>query len=185
MNKAIFGGVAIAALSVSAFALFGGGSSGLKPGENVTPFHPKHITGPLAGTDNCFPCTYQQRPQVQVWVNGDDLTNVTAIAKTLQKNISAHKGSEFKAMVVFVSNDAAKLAPALKEAAKNGAPDVAMSVISPKDEAVEAYKINLASDIKNTVIVYKNWKVDQTMVNFKANEKGIAALNGAIAKIAK
>jgi hypothetical protein len=185
MKKAIYGSVAIAALSVSAFALLGGANSGLKPGENVTPFHPKHITGPLAGSDKCFPCTYQQRPQVQVWVNGDDLTNVTAIAKNLQKNIVSHKGSEFKAMVVFVSNDAAKLAPALKEAAKNGAPDVAMSVISPKDEAVEAYKINLSPEVKNTVIVYKNWKVDQTMVNFKATDKGLEALNGAIAKIAK
>jgi hypothetical protein len=39
--------------------------------------------------------------------------------------------------------------------------------------------------VKNTVLVYKNWKVAQTMTNLKADEAGVKSLNAAIAKIAK
>ena len=64
----------------AAIAFSGTLNSGLGKGENVTPFHPKHIVGPLAGSSNCFPCTFQNRPQVQAWINGDDAKNVAKIA---------------------------------------------------------------------------------------------------------
>lgn len=77
MKKVLFSAVALAALAISAFAV----ESGLKKGESVSPFHPQHISGPLANSNKCFPCTFQQRPQVQVWVNGDNKANVTALLR--------------------------------------------------------------------------------------------------------
>ncbi|MFX8641089.1 hypothetical protein ABTM21_19720, partial [Acinetobacter baumannii] len=84
---------AAAAVSVVAFAV-SSVSSGLQPGERVVPFHPSHLVGPLAGTNNCFPCTFQNRPQVQVWVNGEDKASVVAFAKTLSKAMETHKDKE-------------------------------------------------------------------------------------------
>jgi hypothetical protein len=43
--------LAATALATAGFAL----DSGLNPGEMVTPFHPRHVTGPHKGTDACPP----------------------------------------------------------------------------------------------------------------------------------
>lgn len=172
------------ALSAVAFA---GPNSGLKPGEAITPFHPTHVAGPLAGSTDCFPCTFQNRPQVQVWVNGDDSANVGKIVSTLNKAMEANKAKEFKAMVVI-------LAPAGKKGAyvsmvkgmiSNLKQPTAVSVLEKNEDAVSAYKINTSAEVKNTVLVYKNWKVAETMTNLKADEAGVKSLNAAIAKIAK
>lgn len=172
----------LAVVAAAAFAL--GATSGLDKGENVTPFHPKHIAGPLANSTNCFPCTFQNRPQVQVWVNGDDHKNVAAIAKTV--NAAMEKNKEFKGLVVFVTSkeNASQMETHLKEAAKM--PElskIGMAIIDKNDKAVQAYKINLSSDIKNTVFVYKNWTVEQKFVNLKGDEKGLSALGKAISSV--
>lgn len=177
--------VATAAFAV--FALAGGLNSGLKAGENVVPFHPKHLSGPLANSDRCFPCTFQQRPQVQVWVNGDDMNNVAAIAKALDKAMSTYSAKEFKALVVFVTNpqNAAKVTELVKAASqKPGLRQVGMAVIDQNNQAVSDYRINLSSQVKNTVFVYKNWKVAKSFVNLTGDAKGLEALNGAISGIA-
>jgi hypothetical protein len=172
----------LAAVAVLAAPL----SSGLKPGENVTPFHPKHLAGPLAGTTNCFPCTFQQRPQVQVWVNGDSTKNVNALATTLSKAMKSYSAQEFKGLVVFLTTPqtASKVEATVKETAKNpSVSGVDLAVIDTKNEAIEAYNINTTTDVKNTVIVYKNWKVANTFVNLTATDT--AKLESAIAGIAK
>ncbi len=176
---AISAAVVLPALALNA-------NSGLKPGENVTPFHPSHVSGPLANTTNCFPCTFQNRPQVQVWVNGDDMANVLEIAKVLDSSMSTYKKSEFKGLVVVVADKAhqGKISEALKAAAKKpGLSQVGMAVIDKENEAVGNYKINLDSSVKNTVFVYKNWKVTNSFVNLKAAQTG--DLKAAIAKIAE
>lgn len=173
-------------LAVAAIAL--GGNSGLKAGENVTPFHPKHIVGPLANTDACFPCKFQNRPQVQVWINGDDAKNVTAIARALDARMVANTKEEFKALIVLVSNgkndeELAKMAKTI--ANDNKLTKVAIAVIDPKNAAVSAYKINTGSDVKNTVLAYRDWKVRTNIVNLKADRAGLNALNTAIDGVIK
>ncbi len=175
-----------AAIALPALAV--GVNSGLKPGQLVTPFHPKHLAGPLAGSARCFPCTFQNRPQVQVWVNGDNTKNVLPIASTLSKAMKAHSGKEFKALVVFLTTPqtAAKTEALVKEAAKNPTTaGVGMALLDTKDEAVLNYKINTGADVKNTVFVYKDWKVQNTFVNLTANDKGLGDLNKAIENVAK
>ncbi|MBX3111980.1 MAG: hypothetical protein KF857_08220 [Fimbriimonadaceae bacterium] len=180
---------AVAATAALAYAMTGGNAgTGLKPGERVTPFNPSHIVGPLAGTSNCFPCTMQWRPQVQVWVNNDSPENVLAIEKTLQKAMDENKKAEFKALVVYVApkSEHAKLAKTIKAGAeKAGTTSIGIAIIDPSDDALDAYKISTAKDAKNTVYVYKNWVVKETMNNFKADEKGLASLNAAIKTIVK
>lgn len=179
MKKALYASLfASAAVAAMAFAV----DSGLKPGENVTPFHPTHVSGPLAKTDKCFPCTFQNRPQVQVWVNGDDMDNVASIAKTLNTAMGSNK--DFKGLVVFLTDGAnkSKLNEKIaKAAATPGLGEVGMALLDKSDESVKKYKINL--EAKNTVFVYKNWKVEQKFVDLKGDEKGIAKLNEAIKSV--
>lgn len=174
--------------ALAAMALAKGVGSGLGKGEDVSPFHPNHFAGPLANTTNCFPCTFQNRPQVQVWVNGDSPQNVAKIAETLGAAMKANAKAEFKALIVFVA-DGAKAekakADGLALAKKQGLTGLAMATISPSNEAIRAYKINTAADVKNTVIVYRNWKVQDKMVNLQANAAGLKALDGAIANVVK
>lgn len=184
IKKAALGLLLGAAIAGPAFAMFGT-KSGLEPGENVTPFHPRHISGPLANTTNCFPCTFQARPQVQVWVTNDDLKSVSTIASNLQKAMDANKAKEFKALVVLVAKNEAqadKLEAGIKEIVKEtGAKSVGMAVIDEKDEALKAYKINPSA--KNTVFAYREWKVKETLVDLKADDAGLKKLDGAIAKV--
>lgn len=185
MKRIAILGATIAALAIPALAAL---NSGLKPGQQVTPFHPKHIVGPLAGTDKCFPCTFGNRPQVQVWVNNDDPKNVVALARNLSKAMGTYKGKDFKALVVFVTTPAtvAKAEATIREAAKSPeVAGVAMAVIDTKNEAIANYNINTSADVKNTVFAYKDWTVANTFVNLQADDKGLGTLNGAIAKVAK
>ena len=179
----VFLGTAFAALAMAK-----GLPSGLSKGESVSPFHPNHFAGPLANSTNCFPCTFQNRPQVQVWVNGDSPQNVAKIARTLGAAMKANGKAEFKALIVFIGEGArAERAKAegLALVKKSGLTGLAMATISPKDEGVTAYKINTDPSVKNTVLVYKDWKVQSTMVNLHANEVGLRALDRAISSVVK
>lgn len=185
MKKSFWVGIVAAALAVTAFA--GGSSSGLKPGESVTPFHPKHLAGPLAGTTNCFPCTFQNRPQVQIWVNGDSPENVAKLAKALDDAMGKYQGKEFKALVVILTdgNDS-KAADMVKGLVKDkGLNRVGIALGDKNAEFVKDYKINIGKEIKNTVITYKNWTVAKNIVNLSTDATGLGALHAAIAEVVK
>jgi predicted lipid-binding transport protein (Tim44 family) len=159
-------------------------NSGLDKGESVSPFHPKHVAGPLKGGDACFPCTYQNRPQVQAWVTNGDQKSIVAFAKTLDAAMSKYAKNDFKAMVVIVAPDAMhkmieESAPMMAKSFKN----VDISYLSPSNPAVKAYKINTKAE--NTIFAYKDWKVENKMVNLKADEKGLADLDKAVAMLVK
>ncbi|MBC8104209.1 MAG: hypothetical protein H7Z41_16665 [Cytophagales bacterium] len=176
--------IAATALVIPAFAA--PLSSGLATGQSVSPFHPKHVSGPLKGTTECFPCTFENRPQVQAWINADDSKNVLPIAKSLGKAMKTYQGKEFKALVVFLTTpeNAAKTEAAVRAAAKTpGTEGVGMAVLRTDDAAVSNYKVNTASGVKNTVFVYRNWKVADKFVNLKADAAGLKTLNQSIAKV--
>lgn len=186
IKKFVGAAVLVAAVSVTAFAL-NSVDSGLKVGDFVSAFHPTHVAGPFKGTDTCLPCTYGKMPQVQVWVNGDDEKNVEAIAKLLEKRTGEWKKSNLKTLVIFVTDGANKAATAKKiEAiAPRVGNNVAMAHIDKGNEAIEQYAINTAATVKNTILVYKDMKVQTKFVNLKADEKGLGELNTAINGITK
>lgn len=181
MKKSVLG-ITIAAVGIAALAA-AAPTSGLKAGEGVAPFHPSHVVGPLANSDKCFPCTFQNRPQVQVWVNGDSMDNVTKIAKNLEAAVEANKSKEFKAMIVMLapkSDWAGMKSKIAKMASDNKIDDVAISMLDPKDSAVSDYKFNTSKEVKNTVFFYKNWKVTKTHVNFVADAAGLKAFKASL-----
>jgi hypothetical protein len=183
MNKFALG-LAVGALSIAALA--SAAKSGLKPGEGVAAFHPKHVVGPLANSTSCFPCTYKNAPQVQVFVNNDDMDNVVKIAKGLEAKVEANKGKGFRAMIIMVAPESkwASMSAKIKTMAKeNKIDDLAISLLDPSNSALKDYKISLAADVKNTVLVYRNWKVEKNHVNLKGDEAGMKALNASVATI--
>ena len=184
MKKAL--SVALMASSLSAAVM--AADSGLKVGEMVSAFHPKHVAGPHKGTDACPPCTYGNLPMVQVWVNGDDIDNVLEISKSLEKAVEAKKRSQFKAFVIVLTDKAhsKQTATALEAAAsKAGFDDLAVAYLQKDDHAIKDYKVNTTADVKNTVFVYKDRTVKAKFVNLKGNKAGLTSLNTAIDKIAK
>jgi hypothetical protein len=181
MNKAIFISTGAIGLTMVATAFT---NSGLDKGERVSPFHPKHVAGALKGTDSCFPCTYQNRPQVQAWVTNGDQKTIMAFAKTLDDAMGKYTKNEFKGMVVILATkDQGKMieehAPAINKMFKH----VSVSYLTADNEAVKNYKINTGA--KNTVFVYKNWEVKDKFVDLSADEKGLTALNTAIGSVVK
>lgn len=176
--------IGLAAASVAAFAV--GANSGLNVGETVSAFHPTHVAGPHKGTKACPPCTYGMLPQVQVWLNNDSPENAAAIAKTLQGTMEAHKDSKLKTFMIFVapgSDTDAKNIQAVAAKAKTS--DVALAWLPKNDEAVEAYKINTSSEVKNTILLYRDREVKAKFVNLKADEAGLAKLKEAIGGLAR
>jgi hypothetical protein len=181
VNK-IFG-TALMGAAFALTALASGPDSGLNVGEGVTPFNPKHVTGPNKGSNACPPCTYGARPQVQVWVNGDNMRNVVDIAKLLNDSVKEMKASELKAFVIFLvdKEKAGELEAMLPKLAERiGVYDIALATLPKDNNAVGNYKVNVSGDVKNTVFVYRDKKVVAKYVNLKADEKGLAALSGSI-----
>jgi hypothetical protein len=165
-------------------AIAGRAESGLKVGETVTPFHPTHITGPLKGTTNCPPCTFGARPQVQVWVNADNMMNVVHIARLLEKQVQANAKSELKAFVILLTDKPEETGTFLKALAERiGAKEVGLAYLKNDDQAVRNYKVNPGADVKNTIFVYKNKTVSDKFVNLKADEKGLGDLSAAISRV--
>lgn len=182
MKNALLGTVAVLALALPAFA--SAPDSGLKVGEMVSAFHPTHVGGPDKGTDTCPPCKYGNRPAVQVWHNHDDEENLVATIKHLDAKVGSSK-SELKAFAIRVAFCDGCAGETSTLAQKVGDVKVGIAHVNASDKAIEDYKYNIDREVKNTVFVYKNRKVVEKFVNFKADKAGLAKLDAAIAKIEK
>ena len=161
--------------------------SGLRPGESVTAFTPTHVTGADAGTKTCPVCKYGKTPAVQVWVNGDSMENVAKIADVLEASIKMEGTDKLKAFVIYikpVSMSEGDMTSQLKMVAdKCHLSNLALAYVDgPKAEPVGQYKINTSDAVKNTILVYHDMKVSNNFVNFKANDKGVKSLKGALMK---
>jgi protocatechuate 3,4-dioxygenase beta subunit len=181
IHKALLGFAV--AVPLVAFAA-GGAKSGLAVGDMVSAFSPTHVTGPDAGTQTCPVCKYGKTPAVQVWVNGDKMENVAKIADTLEASIKMEGSTKLKGFIIYIKpagESSEKLAGQLKMVAdKCHLTNVGLLYVDSKDESVGQYKINTASSVKNTVLVYHDMKVSANFVNLKADEAGIKSLKGAM-----
>lgn len=188
-TRFIFATAAAVLVALPVLAMKGGMESGLKPGETVIPFHPDHISGPLAGTTNCFPCTYGNRPAAQAWVHNEDPKVVAKIIHELQEGIDNNKAKEFKGMLVMVVDTEGGKAAAKKAlmaaVSESKSTDVAVAIVTKEHSAVKDYKINLDPTVKNTVLFYKNRKIENTLVNIKANGEGCTGMCEHVAALLK
>ncbi len=125
-------------------------------------------------------------PQIQVWINNDDSANIEKLVKTLNDAVIANKAKYLKAFFIFVDPTGKKIEPRLAAIAKKtNSNDVALAYLSPKDDAVKAYKVNLDPSIKNTVMLYRDRTVTFKKANLVADEKGLADLKSAIKALVK
>jgi hypothetical protein len=160
--------------------------SGLAVGEAVTPFHPTHVAGPHKGTDACPPCTYGDKPQVQIWTNHEEDDATLAFAKVLDEasKASAKGFRGFIVNVAFCDGCVSKLDKVAAKMAEAKIEGTALAYVRGTNEAINSYKINIVdSEVKNTVLVYSGKKVTAKFVNLKADEAGLAALKTAIKAI--
>ncbi len=158
-------------------------SSGLKPGEYVSPFHPQHLSGPDKGTDTCPPCKYGNLPAVQVWVNKEDAKTTAAITEAVNQEVAKSK-KNLKGFVLHVIKDKDSKAlaeSAAKKAEADGLVKVAIATVEPSNEAIANYKISLKPEVRNTVLVYSKRKIVASMVNLKGTTQDLGRLRQALA----
>jgi len=151
--------------------------SGLKLGEFMPAYEPAHVSGPDKGTNTCPVCKYGTLPAVQVWVNGDDESNVKSVLSSLETRVAQSK-HKLKAFVILMSGSDTD---ALKSKWQGQSQKVAIAVIGKDSEAAKNYEVNLAA--KNTVFVYRDMKLKSKFVDLKADKAGLKALNAAINKV--
>ncbi|MFI5385455.1 MAG: hypothetical protein ACHQ50_04965 [Fimbriimonadales bacterium] len=125
-------------------------------------------------------------PQVQVWINNDDPTNVDKLTKSLDEAILVNKNARFMAFVIFVTDGGKLIEPLLTSIeARTGAHNIALAYLGTKNYGVSDYKVNLAPEVKNTIMVYRDKRIVAKEVNLLADDKGLATLKADIAKITK
>lgn len=187
------GAVAVAALAAALTPVIAnpaGLRSGVEKGAALPAYHPVHVTGPDKNTQTCPVCKYPRNPAVQAWINTDNEKNVEALIGALEKASKKHADKNFKAFVVFM-NPNREAAETLKGrlakiGEKHKLEHVALTFLpGPDDAAVKGYGINTDAKVRNTIFVYRNRTVDAKMVNFDADDKGIAALHDAIKQVAQ
>lgn len=183
MNKMIPALGALIAVAIPAIAA-SPVDSGLKVGEMVTPYHPKHVAGPDKGTTNCPPCTYGNRPAVQAWFNMDEKTEtILAITKHLSGAVDKYEASEFKAFSIMLTKCEKCVEATTSIGGKLGFDNVGFAYVDLKDEAIGNYKINTTKEVMNTILVYKDKKVVAKFVNLGTDAKSMSKLDEAIASI--
>lgn len=180
----------LGSLTLAAMALAGpeAPTSGVGKGAALPAYNPSHVTGPDKGTSTCPVCKYPRNPAVQVWINNDDEKNVVALASELEKIAKANASAKFKAFVVYLNPDR-ESADRISARLQNLGNKLKLEQVSlvylpgPDHPAVKGYGINVDPSVRNTVFVYKERTVESKFVNLKADEKGLAALREAVAKV--
>ena len=110
-------------------------ASGLRPGEQVEPWNPIHVTGPDRGTNLCPLCTYLEKPVVVVFAR--DTTNTAELATRLEPIARKHRAAGLRVVVavVDIGPDRAKvLAADLKVA------DISLCYLTPKSVSIATKK---------------------------------------------
>jgi len=184
--------VSICCLSIALTALAAEAlDSGLKVGENAPAFDPTHVSGPDRGTSTCPMCKYGQGQGVMIWLNTDDLTDATAMAKRLEHEIQAKGLDKMRAFIVYM-NPSGKLEQDVKTILADftkaaGLKNVAVTYVpNPTDkETAGLYKINPDSTVKNTVLVYHKRTVVEKYVNMPATDAEMDRVVATIDRAAK
>ncbi|MFQ3667580.1 MAG: hypothetical protein SNJ74_06645 [Fimbriimonadaceae bacterium] len=180
-------GIALVSCLAAVGAAFAQPASGLDVGEQISSFHPQHVTGPFKGTDTCPPCVNGDRPQAIVFVNGDSRANIVALARALDRAMQTHARRQFRAYVVVIS-DAAGMdrnrQMLTNIAREHNLQRVGLALLDRNSDTIREYRLNLASNVRNTVFVYHKWDVKAKFVNLEGNQAGTNRLMAAIRRIA-
>lgn len=116
---------------------------------------------------------------MQVWTNGDEMSNVVEISKFLNGRVASSK-TEFRAFIINLTKAEADVEWTKKLAAESAADKIGTTHLSTTDPGVKNYKVSTDPEVKNTVFVYARRKVAAKFVNFKADKESLAKLGEAI-----
>ncbi len=116
-------------------------------------------------------------------MNGEDEATAVKVAQFLDKRVKSSK-AELKAFVIVLDTGQGK-SQAVKLTAAAKSPSVGIAYIKYGEAGSDEYKINTSKEVKNTVFVYKNIRLVEKYVNFKADEAGMKKLAAAVDKIDK
>jgi hypothetical protein len=140
-------------------------AEGLEPGEPVTGYQPKHVSGEHKGTRECPPCKYGKGPLIQMFIHGETLENTQAFSTKLD---AALKANEKLRGFVIVTDEQLKLEME-KWAAEWKLEKVALCYLpfSIKSTTLREYNISAA---KNVIVVSNAKKVIQSFENAKPDD---------------
>jgi hypothetical protein len=165
--------LAIAVLSLASWSMADDVKSGLKVGEGVGPFDVTKLAGAendgvKIGTQLCYRCKNNTRPQVMVFTRSSD-EKVIAFVKKLDAELAKNSDKQLRAFVNYLgeSKDAASDA-AKKLAATTKAENVPFVVPNEFENGPEDYGLNAKAEV--TVLVAKEGKVTANHAFAKAKD---------------
>jgi hypothetical protein len=129
--------------------------SGPQPGQKVPgPFHPRHITGPDAGSQECLYCKNGANPVVMIFAR-EVSAPLISLLKQIDAVTAAHQDCKMGSFVVFLSDDPG-LPATLKQIAEQ---EHVRTTILCTGTPAGPVKYQIAGDADVTVILYTHHTV--------------------------
>ena len=140
--------------------------SGRQPGEKVSQFYVRAVTGPLAHKSVCYVCRNGDRPVVMVFFRRTS-PRLQKLLAGVDKLVDGHRAAGLRSFGVLVTDEAKDAVAQLQTLAFDGRLALPLAVGSRQLEVENAQ--NLAAEAEITVVCYRECKVVSSLA-FRANE---------------
>lgn len=154
--------------------------SGCQAGETTLPFQVADITGPNKGQQLCYVWANRNRPSVLIF-SKELNEGLTSLVKKIDVFVKENQEKEMAAFVVFLEEDRAKLEPKLKELAEKEQLLIPLTFAIDGAKGPKAYKLH--QDVKTTVLVYKEKKVNANFALQKVEKEDVEKILAAAKKM--
>lgn len=151
-------------------------NSGPTIGESAPAIDPTHVWGLDKGTNACPMCKYGYGQGVMIWVNTDRLTQLVPLARQLETDLMIKRKNEGRVFFIYMNPNrrkASEVESLLTDFAQRAQLDqVAVLYIPDPQDLTTAglYRINPDKSVLTTVIIYKNRRVFDKLVNVSGND---------------
>lgn len=150
--------------------------SGLSVGEYCPAFDPHFVSGPDKDKKKCPMCSYGSGQGVLMFWNSRDLTQMWTLLQKLDNEIAA-KGFDKLRVFSIYTNTARTNVNVVEHWLEDSAMQhkvqhcaVAFMPSSTKPEAIEDYRLNPNTEIRNTIFIYRKRKVIDKFVNYESDD---------------
>ncbi len=150
--------------------------SGLRIGDLVEPWTPVHVAGPDKGKKACPICTYPEHPAVVIFANDGEAT--TKLLSEMEGFLAEPEQKELKIFFVIIDADEPRLNEIASAASISRTALCHLTPMSAK-KVLADYKVDPSK--ANTVMVYRNFKVNANFNNLDATD--LAKFKNAVAEV--
>ena len=151
--------------------------SGCQVGETTHPFDIADITGPNKGQQLCYVWANGKRPVVLIFARELN-EGLTSLVKKVDAFVKENQGQKnMAAFVVFLEEDKTKLEPKLKELAEQEQLSIPLTIAIDGVQGPKSYKLH--PDVKTTVLVYKEKKVQANFALQKVEKEDVEKILAA------